>query len=342
MVAREDDHRAVGHSGLLERLQHLADLVVDRRHQVVVVGQVAAHDGRVRMIGRNAEPGRVVAFAGRERGQVPRHLGSRCANLALVRGLDVEEPEERPVAGNGARPVGHDVKRPGRHREIEVGLAVGGPRRPADRVAGLSQKLREHRRRLQQGRPHVVRADARGIAPGDQPRAAGGADRGVREGPGEPHALASQPVQIRRDRVRVAVAAQLGAHVLAHDPDHVRPVVDRAFRAGQSHNDQAQAQPGGDQTSGGVSLGKPGSRFGTRRSPEAMITPRLPRKSRNMTEAPRAVLATRRRYRESVHCSISRDCDKLLHASPFRVVTNWCTCAGPGPRKKPRTAKSDR
>ena len=64
MVAREDDHRAVSHSGLLERLQHLAHLVVDGRHQVVVIGQVVSHDGRVRMIGRNPQPVRVVVFAG--------------------------------------------------------------------------------------------------------------------------------------------------------------------------------------------------------------------------------------------------------------------------------------
>src|SRR5205085_2797550 len=77
---------------------------------------------------------------------------------------------------------------------------------------------------------------------GDQARAARGADRGVREGPGEPRPFAGEPVHVRRDGVRVAVATELRTHVLADDPDDVRP-----RRVGGPGAGRAGGEPGADE-----------------------------------------------------------------------------------------------
>ena len=65
MIAGEEDDRAVGHSGVIDRFQHLAHLVVDGGNQIVVVGQIAADHGRVGIVRRHAQHAGVVAFGGR-------------------------------------------------------------------------------------------------------------------------------------------------------------------------------------------------------------------------------------------------------------------------------------
>src|SRR5262249_45088634 len=69
---------------------------------------------------------------------------------------------------------------------------------------------------------HVVGADAGRVAAGDDRRPARGANAGHGKRPGEADALLRPPVEVGRARVGVAVAAQVGADVLAGDPEDVR------------------------------------------------------------------------------------------------------------------------
>ena len=40
----------------------------------------------------------------------------------------------------------------------------------------------------------------------------------------ETHALRRKPIELRRPRLRIAIAAQIRAVVLARDPENIRPV----------------------------------------------------------------------------------------------------------------------
>src|SRR5262249_39374686 len=99
------------------------------------------------------------------------------------------------------RPVCGDVERLGRDGKVEIRLAVRRARRPGDGITGFFQVVGEQGRRLEQCRAHVVRADAGGIATGDEAGAAGSTDRGVRETAREARSLRRQTVHVRRDGV---------------------------------------------------------------------------------------------------------------------------------------------
>ena len=70
----------------------------------------------------------------------------------------------------------------------------------------------------------------RRVHAGDEARPARGAHAGDAEGVGVAHRRLREGVEVRRDRVRVAVAAEVRAHVLAGDPEDVRPA--RSARLG--------------------------------------------------------------------------------------------------------------
>lgn len=80
-------------------------------------------------------------------------------------------------------------------------------------------------------------AGGAGIHPGEQGRTRDGTDRGVRVGAGETDAFFRQLVEVWRMRLGAAVATEVGADVLAGDPEDVR-----AFGglAGKSAGQQCQ------------------------------------------------------------------------------------------------------
>ncbi len=66
-----------------------------------------------------------------------------------------------------------------------------------------------------------MRSDAVLIHPRDDCRSAGSTNAGSREGMRVTNAFAGQLVQVRSDRVRVAVTTQMRADVLARNPNDV-------------------------------------------------------------------------------------------------------------------------
>src|SRR5262245_17894008 len=64
-------------------------------------------------------------------------------------------------------------------------------------------------------------AERGGVLPGDEPAAARGADRSVREGAGEASTLCGEGVEVWREGVLVPIAAEVRRNVLAHQPDDV-------------------------------------------------------------------------------------------------------------------------
>ena len=103
--------------------------------------------------------------------------------------------------------------------KLIVGLAV---------VGAVIPRLAEHQRERpqplrQRGRAtHVMGADAVLIHPGDDGRSTRGADAGSRVRVDIADTLLGQPVQVRRDRVGVTEASQVGADVLARNPQDIR------------------------------------------------------------------------------------------------------------------------
>jgi len=68
---------------------------------------------------------------------------------------------------------------------------------------------------------HMLRAGGRWIDAGDDRRAGRGADRRGRAGLGVAQAALCKAIEVRRDGVRVAVAAKMWAVVFAGDPENV-------------------------------------------------------------------------------------------------------------------------
>ena len=74
---------------------------------------------------------------------------------------------------------------------------------------------------------------------------------------GEPRPLRREPVEVRGDRVRVAVAAEVGADVLGHDPDDVRPLRGVGQGAGgQQQGGEGEQSHGFSRAPGDGSLGQ--------------------------------------------------------------------------------------
>ena len=65
---------------------------------------------------------------------------------------------------------------------------------------------------------HVVRTECGLIDPGDDAASAGSAHTGRGKGPSVANSLGGELVDVGRDRVRVAVAADVSADVLAREP----------------------------------------------------------------------------------------------------------------------------
>ncbi len=166
--------------------------------------------------------------------RLPFARGARRKNLALVRHLEVEHRKERLGFVGAIAPVrarAEIVPDRERHAELVIGL-----RAVARVVAGRAQifgkrlhVVRRHRevrpRQLWHAifrRPHVLRADRRLIHARDDGRAAWRAHRRRRKRALVADGFARQAIEHRRAGQRIAIGADVRAHVFVRDPDDVR------------------------------------------------------------------------------------------------------------------------
>ena len=236
----------------------LRERVIEKERRVLV-----RREKRVNLVGQH-RPDLGVHPPGRRRRAVFVGLDAQAGRSlveAVVVGPDIGADV---VAVEQAEPaVEAGLQRPGLERRIPVGHApaVAGAQVPLAEDAGDVALLLEH---LGQGQP--VRGDgeraagaehaaghavAPAVAPGHDAVAAGRTDRCRGVGVGEAHALAGQPVAVRR-RVRAAVAGQVAVpQVVGQDDDDVRPFgrgrAGNRCRARERRQRQHQAQRPGAQ-----------------------------------------------------------------------------------------------
>ena len=212
VVAPVEDDRVVGQSRRLDLDQALSDERVHLGQLVVVLRPVLADLGRVRVVGRHADAGRVVDLRVRP-----------APDLALVGHGEVEDGEER----RPLRPV-PPVRLAGRlvpDRSPAAGLleVVVLLRVVRHVIARLAQDLREEAEAVRQPgtAAHVLGAGGRGVEAADDRRAGRRADRNGRPNVAVDQAACGEAVQVGGGGVLVAVGAELGSVVLAGDPEDV-------------------------------------------------------------------------------------------------------------------------
>ena len=212
MVAVVENNRVVGQAGLLQLTEVVADPLVHHRDAIVVLRPILSHLRRVRVIGREAHLGRVVNAVGRV---------DFVADLALMADRVVEDREERLAVGPvfPVRLSSALVPDFAHFLEVVILLGIIGAV-----VAQFSQVDRVHFKTGRQAghAAHMLGPGGGRIDAGDDRRAGRGADRRIRTRPGVAQAALGQAVEIRRDGVRVAVAAQVRSVVLAGYPENVR------------------------------------------------------------------------------------------------------------------------
>jgi hypothetical protein len=219
MIAKENHHCVVAELAVVEQLQHVANEVIHRGDVVVIVRDVAPHFRRVWVIRRQLHLRRIANLLRLQAcGVFLVRFGAR-SHLALVRDGEVDVREERFVLRQDVwvlRPITSVAPVLGQV-EVEVGFPW-----PERRVAGLLEIVDEQRRRLEELRPHMVCADRGGVLTRDEAAATRRTNRRVREAACEACALRREAIKVRRDGVRIAIAAKRGGNVFRADPDDVR------------------------------------------------------------------------------------------------------------------------
>ena len=237
VIAPVKDDGVLGQPVCRELSQDLADLTIHVGDVVVHARELLANRGRVGVVRRNRDLRRI----GDERLPFPRR--ARRKDLTLVRHLEVEHREERLALVRPVAPVrvGTEVvpDREG-HAELVVGLrAIAGVVAGRAQILGKGLHVERRHREVRPGqlghavfgRPHVLRADRVLIHAGDDRGAARRAHRRRRERARVANGFLGQSIEHGRARERVAVDAEVRAHVFVRDPDDVgsrRGTADRA------------------------------------------------------------------------------------------------------------------
>jgi hypothetical protein len=134
----------------------------------------------------------------------------------------------------------------GRHVELVVRLGVVGAV-----IAGAAQVCGEaaHVGRRRVFAAHVAGAERRRVHARDEARAAWSAHGADGEGAGVTHAFGGQPVEVGRAGLGVSVAPEVGARVLAGDPQNVGP-----GRRGDRPEGRCEKSPRGDAPQEGAAI----------------------------------------------------------------------------------------
>ena len=255
VVAGHDDDGVLLEIVGLQPVEHAAEGIVDRRDQLMVMGDLATDGRGVRVERRQFDLGGIAAVGRLERGGVPGVGLVVGAHLALMADRVVEVGEERFLRLGGqfaGRAVGRQdpwlaVLGEGLFRHaLEVGLA--GPHHV---IAGGLEFLGEGAGRGDDDRSHVLRAVLERVLSRDHAAARRRADAGVGEGAGEQGAFLGKPVHVRRDRVLATVGTGVGPHVFPDHHDDVGARLGGAEDGGQEENQQ-----GGQAVHHGVRQGR--------------------------------------------------------------------------------------
>ena len=210
VIAVVQHDRVVGQAVGLEFGKDAPHLHIHLGKLVVVLGPVATHLRRVRMVRRDAHLGRVMH--GRMRS---------AANLALVTHREVENGEER-LARFAVSPVGLPARViPDLTRLDQVVILLAVVRAV---IASFAKVLRIqfHVRRKSNPASHVLGSCRRRIEARDNRRPRRRADRSGRPRIQIAHPPGGEAIQIGRCRVRVPVRTQMRAVVFARDPKDIR------------------------------------------------------------------------------------------------------------------------
>lgn len=237
MVAREDDDGVVFEVVLLQPREDAPERVVDGRHELVVMGDLAADFGGVGVEGREFDLRRVAAIRGLERAGVPRMGGVVGADLAFVADAVVDVGEERllrwrRLQGRLVPVVDQELTRVG---QVLLGdaLEVRLPR-PQDEVTRFAELLGERAGWVDHLGAHVLPTPSQGVDAADHPAAGRRADATMGERPGEQGPFLGQSVHVGRHGILAAIGTRVGPHVFADHQHDVRT------RLGRLSTDKAE------------------------------------------------------------------------------------------------------
>jgi hypothetical protein len=105
VIAEEDNDRIRAQPFLIKLSQNGTHLIIERRHQIVVVGEITPRLRRVGMIRRQQHLRGIMQLGGFEFREIPFALGGRRADLALMRHGKIHVGEEW-LARESVAPVG--------------------------------------------------------------------------------------------------------------------------------------------------------------------------------------------------------------------------------------------
>lgn len=231
VVAPEEDDGIVGEAVSLELIEDVLNLLVHDSDAIVVACPIGADDGGIGIVGGNIGLGGVVFF-GEGIGEVV-VLVIDVHGTGFVRGLDVEDGEERLGFVGAIAPVGLLVALiPGGTGggKVVVGLGVVGAV-----IAGEAEVFGEAADIVggDDVGAVVLAADGGGVHAGDDGVAAGGTDGSGGEGAVEADAFGGEAVEVGGGGVIVAVTVEIGADVFGGDPEEVRPGGGRGGEGGK-------------------------------------------------------------------------------------------------------------
>ncbi|OPZ06997.1 MAG: hypothetical protein BWZ10_02917 [candidate division BRC1 bacterium ADurb.BinA364] len=223
MIRPEHNDGVLGRSVFVQLIQNPADPVIQRRDQFVVIRPIAPRRRGVRIIGRQIQAVGILALLRLERLGQAREALLVCVDGAFVRSRNIEY-REKGLALRSVFPVRArtgfvpDVLRHFRHLIIGLGVV----RAVIACFAQIKRKEADVRRQGSRA-AHVVSAERRMPHPGDDRRSVGRADSGDRVGVGKTIAARRQRVERWRVGMRIAIATERRAGVLAAQPKDVRP-----------------------------------------------------------------------------------------------------------------------
>jgi len=246
VIAEEKNDRIFAEAGGFDFAQDFAETKIDDGNEVIVVREIAADDGSIRMIRRQGGFGGIVAMFGREDGSEFVEFIFWRANLTFV-GLPQVEVSEEWLARMVARvvkPVVGGVEIIFGNVEIEIRFAG-----PGYGITSFAKVRGEGGRRIEKFGTHVVRADRDGVAAGDESRTTRSADGSVSESACEAGAFGGEFIHVRSAGVGVAVTAEFGAEIFADDENDIG-----TFRGGREQYAYEKAKQRDDSCEHGLKL----------------------------------------------------------------------------------------
>ena len=234
VIGPEKDNRILVEPIFFEPGKQIAGPGIHRRDQLVIAFPILSHDGRVGIIRRQVQLIRVLAL-GRLEIFGDAFIFGLTGDAAFMAAGEIEDRKERPVffAISPMRLIVRLIPGVAEVAGLVIGLGIvraviarppeiGSEGLDVDRQLGVAS--------------HMVSANRRLIHAGNDSRATRCADAGGCKGVRITHAFPGQPVEIRRNGMFIAEAAQVRTDILAGEPKDVglfTSCLPRPDRAGQ-------------------------------------------------------------------------------------------------------------